>query len=62
VAVKVCLVMTPDTPQQAPSHIDAPPFPHHAAAAQTPLEAAERQYAQRPSGTPNWQPEEGDYT
>jgi hypothetical protein len=53
--------MTPNTPQQAPSHTGAPPFPHHAAAPQTPLEAAERQYANRPSGVPNWQPEDGDY-
>src|SRR4051812_24311722 len=33
------------TPQDAPAH-DAPPFPHRLAVAQTPLEAAERQYAE----------------
>jgi hypothetical protein len=54
--------MMHETPQQAPSPVDAPAFPHHAAAPQSPLEAAERQYADRPSGTPNWQPEEGDFT
>jgi hypothetical protein len=48
--------------QKAPSHTDAPPFPHHAATPQSPLEAAERQYADRPSGAPNWHPEEGDFT
>jgi hypothetical protein len=54
--------MTPDTPQTAASHNDTPPFPHHAATPQTPLEAAERQYADRPTGVPNWQPEDGDFT
>jgi len=53
--------MTSETPQPATSHNDEPPFPHHAAAPQSPLEAAERQYADRPAGVPNWQPEEGDY-
>lgn len=55
--------MTPKTSStQAPSVDDAPPFPHHAAAPQTPFEAAERQYADRPSGVPDWQPEDGDFT
>ena len=59
---KVCRVMTPDSAQPATSHNDVPPFPHHAAPAQTPLEAAERQYGDRPDGVPNWQPEDGDFT
>jgi hypothetical protein len=59
---KVCRVMTPDSSQPATSHNDVPPFPHHAAPPQTPLEAAERQYAERPDGVPNWQPDEGDFT
>ena len=50
------------SPEKAPSHNDVPPFPHHAAAPQSPLEAAERQYADRPSSAPNWQPDEGDFT
>ena len=56
--------MTPHntSSEQAPAHDTTPPFPHHAATPQSPLEAAERQYADRPSGTPNWQPEEGDFT
>ena len=54
--------MTPDSSQPATSHNDVPPFPHHAAPPQTPLEAAERQYAERPDGVPNWQPEDGDFT
>jgi hypothetical protein len=54
--------MTDHTPQQLPTETDAPPFPHHAAAPHTPLEAAERQYADRASGVPNWQPEDGDFT
>ena len=54
--------MTHNTPHEAPSTTDAPPFPHHAAAAPTPLEAAERQYADRAAGVPNWQPEDGDFT
>jgi hypothetical protein len=54
--------MTPNTPHEAPSTTNAPPFPHHAAAPQTPLEAAERQYADRAAGVPNWQPEDGDFT
>lgn len=49
------------SPQTSPSD-PTPQFPHHAAAAQSPLEAAERQYADRPSGTPNWQPDDGDFT
>jgi hypothetical protein len=61
-AFKVYVVMTPNTPQQDTTRTEAPAFPHHAAAAQTPLEAAERQYADRPSGVPNWQPEDGDFT
>jgi hypothetical protein len=54
--------MTPDSTQPATSPDDAPVFPHHAAPAQSPLEAAERQYADRPDGVPNWQPEDGDFT
>ncbi len=54
--------MTHETNPQEPSTADAPAFPHHAAVPQTPLEAAERQYAERPSGVPNWQPDEGDFT
>ena len=55
--------MTPNsTSKPASSHNDTPVFPHHAAPAQSPLEAAERQYADRPSGTPDWHPEEGDFT
>ena len=61
-AFKVCLVMTPNTPHENASETDAPTFPHHAATPQSPLEAAERQYAERPSGVPNWQPEDGDFT
>ena len=53
---------TNNSAEQSTSHTDAPPFPHHAATPQSPLEAAERQYAERPSGTPNWQPDEGDFT
>jgi hypothetical protein len=55
-------VTTPETPQPVEPHDDAPTFPHHAATAQSPLEAAERQYADRPDGVPNWQPEDGDFT
>jgi hypothetical protein len=55
-------VTTPDSPQPATSNHDVPPFPHHLAAPQTPLEAAERQYADRPDGVPNWQPDDGDFT
>ena len=36
-------------------------FPHHAAGPVPPLEAAERQYAERARGVPNWQPEDGDF-
>jgi hypothetical protein len=54
--------MTPDSSQPATLHNDAPAFPHHAAPAQSPLEAAERQYADRPEAVPNWQPDEGDFT
>jgi hypothetical protein len=54
--------MTHETPQQAPSRTDAPPFPHHDALPQSPFEAAERQYADRPRGVPFWQPEDGDFT
>ena len=51
------------TPSQQVAPPDAaPPFPHHAAAPQSPFEAAERQYADRPSTAPNWQPDEGDFT
>ena len=54
--------MTSDTPQPvASTSNDAPAFPHHAAVAQTPLEAAERQYADQPAGAPRWQPDEGDF-
>ena len=60
---KVCRVMTPNNAtENTPSNIDVPVFPHHAAPPQTPFEAAERQYADRPSGTPDWQPEDGDFT
>jgi hypothetical protein len=54
--------MMPNTPHETPATSDAPPFPHHAAAAPLPLEAAERQYADRATGVPNWQPEDGDFT
>jgi hypothetical protein len=54
--------MTPNTPHEIPTTSDAPAFPHHAAAPQSPLEAAERQYADRATGVPNWQPEDGDFT
>src|ERR671921_268528 len=56
-AFKVCRVMTPDSPQPATSHDDAPPFPHHAAPAQVPLEFAERQSADPPAGVPTGRPE-----
>jgi hypothetical protein len=39
---------------------ETPAFPHNAAP-QPPFEAAERQYADRPRGVPNWQPENGDF-
>ncbi len=55
-------MMTRDTLQQETSHDVTPPFPHHAATPQSPLEAAERQYADRPTAAPGWQPEEGDFT
>ena len=55
-------MITTTTTQQAAPDAEAPPFPHHAAAPQTPLEAAERQYGDRASGVPNWQPEDGDFT
>ena len=48
--------------QSAPSNIDVPVFPHKAAPPQTPFEAAERHYADRPTSAPNWQPDEGDFT
>ncbi len=55
--------MTPNnTSEHVPSSNDEPVFPHHAASPQSPLEAAERQYADRPTGAPNWQPEDGDFT
>ncbi|WP_157592612.1 hypothetical protein [Solirubrobacter soli] len=54
--------MTPESAQPATSHNDAPPFPHHAASPQVPLEFAEQQYEDRPDGVPNWQPEDGDFT
>jgi hypothetical protein len=55
--------MTPETSTtNTPSKLDVPVFPHHAASPQTPFEAAERQYADRPTGAPDWQPEEGDFT
>ncbi len=54
-------MLTHDTTQQAASPDVAPPFPHHAAAPQTPLEAAERQYADPSSAAPQWLPEEGDF-
>jgi len=38
-----------------------PMFPH-AAAPQPPFEPAERQYADRPGGTPSWEPTEGDFS
>jgi hypothetical protein len=41
---------------------ETPAFPHHLAPAPTPLEAAERQYAERPTGAPHWRPEDGDFT
>jgi hypothetical protein len=50
-----------NSPQEIPTG-DAPAFPHHAAVPPTPHEAAERQYGERPSGAPNWQPEDGDFT
>jgi hypothetical protein len=53
--------MSNDTPQQLPE-TEPQPFPHHSASPSTPLEAAERQYAERPLGAPNWQPEEGDFS
>jgi hypothetical protein len=53
--------MTHDTPQQVSSSVDAPPFPHHAAAAPTPLDAVERQDAEPQHGVPRWQPDEGDF-
>jgi hypothetical protein len=53
---------TPDSSQPDTSTADAPPFPHHAAQAQSPLEFAERQYADRADGVPNWQPDDGDFT
>jgi hypothetical protein len=40
---------------------DTHPFFPHNAAPQPPLEAAERQYADRPTGAPHWHPEEGDF-
>jgi len=53
--------MTHDAPQSALSTSnDAPHFPHNDAP-QPPFEAAERQYAERPRGVPNWQPDEGDF-
>jgi hypothetical protein len=54
--------MTNETPQPASSSSDVPPFPHHQAIPPLPLEAAERQYADRPAAAPGWQPEEGDFT
>jgi hypothetical protein len=54
--------MTPDSSQPVPSNNDVPAFPHKAAPPQSPLEFAERQYADRPDGVPNWQPDEGDFT
>ncbi|MDA0185221.1 hypothetical protein OJ997_33260 [Solirubrobacter phytolaccae] len=53
--------MTDETPQP-PSSSDVPLFPHHAALPSLPMEAAERQYAERPAAAPGWQPEEGDFT
>jgi len=55
--------MNPDTPQPSvsTSSTDAPAFPHHAAGPVPPLEPAERQYAERARGVPNWQPEDGDF-
>jgi hypothetical protein len=54
--------MTHDAPQSALSTSnDAPAFPHNAAP-QPPFEAAERQYAERLNGAPNWQPDEGDFS
>jgi hypothetical protein len=55
-------MMTPDSPQPAQPNNDVPAFPHKAAPPQSPLEFAERQYADRPEGAPNWQPEDGDFT
>jgi hypothetical protein len=53
--------MTHDAPQSALSTSnDAPAFPH-TDAPQPPLEPAERQYAERPRGVPNWHPEVGDF-
>jgi hypothetical protein len=54
--------MSNNTPQQVPTATDAQSFPHHSASPGSPLEAAERQYAERPVGAPNWQPEEGDFS
>ena len=55
--------MTPNNSStNAPSNLDAPVFPHKAAPPQTPFEAAERQYADRPTSAPDWQPDDGDFT
>jgi hypothetical protein len=54
--------MAEDIPQQAPSTIDVPPFPHHSAAVPTSLEGSERLNADPPAGAPRWLPEEGDFS
>jgi hypothetical protein len=53
--------MSHDTPQQVSSSVDAPSFPHHAAAAPTPLETVERPPAELQHGVPRWQPDDGDF-
>src|SRR4051812_24737669 len=46
-------------PTLSPS-ADTPASPDNAAP-NPPFEAAERQYAERPRGVPNWHPEDGDF-
>jgi hypothetical protein len=54
--------MTHEATQQIQTSTETPGFPHRAAPAQTPLEAAERHYGERQGGVPAWQPEEGDFS